>query len=153
MRVQLYAIHLIYVLRYSLLYCCSRPTKNKVVLSQINLLWLYGHQRNSRYHRVMSCSYCNNNKEIGNSRHSTSHSLKLLHHDITMITIQTIPNRQSAFALTITQQTAVTITGNQLLSSMFTHNLTRNEWLAMIGPAEERSIIIKPAGKRSCVVV
>ena len=91
---------------------CSRPTKNKVVLSQINLLWLYGHQRNSRYHRFMSCSYCNNNKEIGNSRHSTSHSLKLLYHDITTITIQTIPNRQSAFALTITQQTSVTITDN-----------------------------------------
>ena len=35
---------------------------------------------------------------------------------------------------------------------MFTHNLTKNEWLAMMGPAEERSIIIKPTGKGSCVV-
>ena len=35
---------------------------------------------------------------------------------------------------------------------MFTINLTKNEWLAMIRPTEERSIIIKPAGKGSCVV-
>ena len=33
------------------------------------------------------------------------------------------------------------------------YNLTKNEWLAMRGLAEDRSIIIKPADKGSCVVV
>ena len=30
--------------------------------------------------------------------------------------------------------------------------LTKQEWLAMIGLGEDRSIVIKPAGKGSCVV-
>ena len=34
-----------------------------------------------------------------------------------------------------------------------TYNLTKEEWLVMRSPAEDRSIIIKPADKGSCVVV
>ena len=33
------------------------------------------------------------------------------------------------------------------------HNLSQEEWLAIRGLAEDRNIIIKPAGKGSCVVV
>ena len=33
------------------------------------------------------------------------------------------------------------------------YNLTKNEWLAMRGLVEDRSIVIKPADKGSCVVV
>ena len=33
------------------------------------------------------------------------------------------------------------------------HNLSKEEWLAMRGIAEDRNIIIKPADKGSCVVL
>ena len=40
-----------------------------------------------------------------------------------------------------------------LLGNTSSYSLTKNEWLAMRGLAEGRSIIIKPADKGSCVVV
>ena len=40
-----------------------------------------------------------------------------------------------------------------LLGNTSTYNLTKNESLAMSGLAEDRSIIIKPADKGSCIVV